>query len=327
MTHRLSEFALIERLFSPLAANAAGAYDLRDDAATLTTPLDMERVVTVDTLVEGVHFLRNDPPDLIARKALRVNLSDLAAKGAVADRYLLALSIAPWVSDPWLSRFADGLAEDQKLFSVALIGGDTTATPGPLTVSVTAMGTVAKGRMLRRGGARPGDLVFVSGTVGDGAAGLQILLGKEDVPADGDRAFLISRYRLPQPRTALGPRLVGLATAAMDVSDGLLADLGHMAAVSDVGIVVEAERLPLSPAFRCLRGDGLSLAVTAATGGDDYEVAFSVPEDARPAVLAAAADAGTEVHEIGRVDQGKGVSLVDGKGHGVTPARLGFTHF
>src|SRR5258705_3696454 len=200
---RLGEFALIAELFAPLAAKNEGAFGLKDDAATLHLPPGEELVVTVDALVEGVHFLRDDPAGLIAKKALRVNLSDLAAKGARARNYLLALSLPDWIDDSWLRRFAAGLEEDQTNYSVSLLGGDTTSTPGPLTLSITALGSIAAGRMLRRAGAKPGDLVFVSGTIGDAGAGLEMLQGKASTLSPAARQKLIQRYRVPEPRLAL----------------------------------------------------------------------------------------------------------------------------
>ncbi|HEX3486905.1 MAG TPA: thiamine-phosphate kinase, partial [Micropepsaceae bacterium] len=198
---RLSEFAMIAKLLAPLA-KSEGAFGLTDDAATLRLAESEELVVTVDALVEGVHFLRDDPPDLIAKKALRVNLSDLAAKGATPRGYLLALSLPCWVDDAWLTHFAGGLADDQERYVVSLLGGDTTSTPGPLTLSITALGVVLKGYMVPRAGAKPGDLVFVSGTIGDAGAGLHLLTGSAGQIAKQDREYLISRYRLPEPRLA-----------------------------------------------------------------------------------------------------------------------------
>src|SRR5262245_39161326 len=231
---RLGEFAMIAKLLSPLSSNDPGAFGLTDDAATIKVPADQELVVTKDMLVEGMHFLRDDPPDLLAKKALRVNLSDLAAKGATPRNYFLGLSLSPWIGDDWLAEFAEGLADDQKRFSVSLSGGDTTATPGPLTLSITALGTVPTGKMIRRKGARPRDAVFVTGSIGDAGAGLAVLKGEGVGLSDLSRAALISRYQLPEPRVALGPQLLGLASAALDVSDGLLADLGHVAKLSEV---------------------------------------------------------------------------------------------
>src|SRR5688572_2304008 len=212
---RLGEFALIAKLFAPLSANHPGAFLLTDDAASLNVAAGENLIVTKDMLVEGVHFLRDDPADLIAKKALRVNLSDLAAKGAQPTNYLLGLSLAPWIDDEWLTRFAAGLADDQKRFAVALSGGDTTATPGPLTLSVTAFGTVPAGRMIRRRGARPRDAVFVSGTIGDAGAALAVLKGEGTSLPDLDRSALISRYQLPEPRVGLGRMLLGVASSAL----------------------------------------------------------------------------------------------------------------
>src|SRR5882672_5109177 len=324
---RLGEFALIAKLFAPLAAKDDGAFGLKDDAATLSLPPGDELVVTVDTLVEGVHFLRDDPASLIARKALRVNLSDLAAKGAQGMNYLLALSLPHWIDDSWLASFAAGLAEDQARYGVTLLGGDTTSTPGPLALSITALGSVPAGRMLRRAGAKPGDLVFVSGTIGDAGAGLEILQGKASELSASSRETLIRRYRLPEPRLALGRGLMGIASAALDVSDGLVADLGHIAEGSGVHIVIDAPRVPLSAELTSLWGRGTHGVLRAATAGDDYELAFTASPAGRAAVADAARAAGVVVQEIGRVEAGAGVELIDEAGRAITVDRPGFTHF
>jgi thiamine-monophosphate kinase len=276
-------------------------------------------VVTADALTAGVHFLERDPPNLIASKALRVNLSDLAAKGAVPAGYLLALALPHSVDETWLASFARGLADDQAAFAVSLLGGDTTATPGPLNIAITALGHVPRGTMIRRFGAKPGDHVFVSGTIGDAGAGLTLLQGGAGVPR-GDADFLIGRYRQPSPRLGLGLALRGIASAALDVSDGLIADLGHIAEVSGVRITVDAAAVPLSDALRRLDPDGVVRAVTA---GDDYEIAFTAPSLA--AVEAVVGD--LPVTRIGRVEAGQGVVLVDGEGREIPVVHTGFTHF
>ncbi len=221
-----SEFDLIAKLFAPLSKSAPGAFGLTDDAAVIAPLPGHELVMTTDALVEGVHFRSDDPPDTIAKKALRVNLSDLAAKGAEAIGYLLAISLPKRLDMPWMEAFVRGLGDDQARFGVSLHGGDTTSTPGPLTLAVTAFGSVPAGHMTRRNGARAGDLVFVSGTIGDAGAGLHN--AKSD--------YLVNRYRVPEPRMALGRALRGIASASLDVSDGLLADLGHIAQTSEVKI-------------------------------------------------------------------------------------------
>jgi thiamine-monophosphate kinase len=330
---RLGEFQLIADIFAPLASGMDGALGLTDDAGLIAPAPGHELVATVDALIEGVHFLPDDPPGDIARKSLRVNLSDLAAKGARPRAYLMALCLAPWVDDAWLRAFADGLAADQARYAIGLLGGDTTATPGPLTISITALGEVAAGRMIKRGGARAGDGVFVSGTIGDAGAGLAVLRGEgarlSDVDrlSDADRAALIARYRCPEPRTGLGPALSGLASAALDVSDGLLADLGHLAKASGVRLVLDADRLPLSPACRALWGAGREGVIRAAGAGDDYEIAFTAPPGAADAVTAAAFATGVPVRLIGHVEEGSGVMLRDAKGADIPVARTGFTHF
>ena len=324
---RLGEFAMIAKLLAPLSANDPGAFGLTDDAAVLNVPGGQDLVVTKDMLVEGVHFLRDDPPDLVARKALRVNLSDLAAKGATPKNYLLGLSLSPWIGDAWLTRFAGGLADDQKRYAVTLVGGDTTATPGPLMLSVTAFGMVPSGRMIHRKGARPRDAVFVTGSIGDAGAGLAVLKGEGVGLSDFDRSALISRYQLPEPRVSLGPQLLGIASSALDVSDGLLADLDHIAKVSEVRIAVDAAKIPVARATRALWGQGQETVLRAATSGDDYEIAFTAPTSARKRIEDLSRSSGVAIAEIGRVEAGSGAHLLDERGKPIAVPRAGFTHF
>jgi thiamine-monophosphate kinase len=309
MTSSSSEFDLIARFFAPLAT-APGAFGLKDDAAIISPRAGHDLVVTTDTIIAGVDFLDDDPPVTIAKKALRVNLSDLAAKGAEPFAYLLTLSL-PKVDAAWLDEFARGLGEDQAAFGLSLLGGDMSATPGPLSIAVTAFGHVPQGTMIRRFGAKPGDGVFVTGTIGDSGGGLEARNG-----------VLFERYRVPEPPVAFGASLRGLASAAIDVSDGLLADLGHIADVSGVRIVVEALRIPRSDALRALWGDTLEAIVCAATAGDDYQIAFTVS----PAKEAAVASS-VQVTRIGTVEQGSGVVLLDAQGREIVVARKGFAHF
>lgn len=321
---RPGEFELIAQLFAPLSKSAPGAFGLTDDAALLRPPAGHELVVTADALVEGVHFLSDDPPGEIAKKALRVNLSDLAAKGAEPAGYLLVLMLPVAISMDWLTAFAKGLKQDQTQFALPLLGGDTASTPGPLAIAITALGYVPIGAMIRRAGAKPGDLVFVSGTVGDAGGGLALLKGEG---SGEDVAPLIARYRLPVPRLVLGKSLRGLASAALDVSDGLIADLGHIAEVSKVRIAIDAAAIPRSPALRALWGDDPEAVVRAATAGDDYELAFTAPAAKRDAVFAAAAGTGVPLSEIGHVEAGEGVILLDAKGQAMKVGRAGWAHF
>lgn len=303
----MDEFDLIKRYFAPLARDAPGAFGLMDDAASFSPPPGEDLVLTKDAMVAGVHFLADDPPFQIARKLLRVNLSDLAAKGARPAGYLLACAWPRGGDEAFIRGFAEGLAADQDEFGIRLWGGDTVATPGPLTLSLTAIGTVRRGAMVRRGGARPGDEIFVTGTIGDAGCGLRLSRG-EGLGLDGDgeadreaRAHLRERYLLPRPRCALGAALAGLAHGCLDISDGLIADLGHMAAASGVGIEIALGDIPLSaPARRALAAGRIDLAY-AATAGDDYELAIACPPAAAERLAEVARAAATPLARIGRV--------------------------
>ncbi|MSO74079.1 MAG: thiamine-phosphate kinase [Alphaproteobacteria bacterium] len=324
---RPDEFAMIARLFAPLARDWPGAYGLLDDAATIAPPPGEELVVTNDLIVEGVHYLPDDPPDLVARKLLRVNVSDLAAKGARPLGYLLGLVLPPRLTLDWLERFAAGLGQDQARYGMSLIGGDTTAGEGPAVFSLTAFGSLPAGTIMRRGGAKPGDQIYLSGTLGDAALGLKALKAELPNLETAARTFLVDRYHLPEPRPELGQRLRGLAHAALDVSDGLIADLGHMADVSKVGAEIEIAKLPLSPAARSALAADDGLIDTVLTGGDDYEILFAAPESAAKVVRQAGQAAGVPISVIGRIVEGQGVRARSPDG---TPRALGqggFRHF
>lgn len=321
------EFELIHRYFAPLAAKAPLAFGLSDDAAVVRPPKGMDLVVTKDAIVEGVHFLPDDPAERVAQKLLRVNLSDLAAKGAVPAHYLLATAFPAKTKAAWVAGFARGLAKDQRRYDVTLIGGDTVGTPGPLTLSLTMFGYVRSGKMRRRAGARPGDRLFVTGSIGDSAFGLSILKDKGHRSLSAaDRAYLAGRYQLPEPRVAFGVALRGLASASIDVSDGLLADLGHLAKTSNVAAVVELDQVPLSKAGRAVVSRASGALLTAVSHGDDYEILFTVPKRSVAAMLAIAKRTRTPVSEIGVIAPGTGVWPLNGGGAVPIPKR-GFTHF
>lgn len=326
MTRR-GEFELIAKLFAPLSKREPGAFALTDDAAALKTKPGHDIVLTTDAIVEGVHFLRDDPPETIARKVLRVNLSDLAAKGAAPRAYLLTAAFPSWIGDEWLEAFAAGLKADQKAFGVTLIGGDTVATPGPLTLNVAAVGEVPSGKMLRRAGAEPGDDVWVSGSIGDAALGLALLKGDALGLPEKNRNALIARYRVPEPRVLLGQQLLAVAHACLDVSDGLVADLGHIAEVSKVAIEVQAADVPLSPAVRAVLASGGTTLSDLLTGGDDYELAFTAPASRRTRIAALAAKIKVPLTQIGRVTKGRGVRILGHDGAPLPFSRAGYTHF
>ncbi len=311
------EFARIGRHFRPLAGPAA--LELSDDAALLAPPRGRELVLTVDAMVAGVHFLPDDPPDLVARKLLRVNLSDLAAKGATPLGYLLTVSVPRATPDDWFAAFAAGLAEDQRQFDIALLGGDTTSTAGPVSLSLTAIGHVAPGAMVRRRGAQPGDGVWVTGTIGDGALGLAVAQGRL---ADTS-GHLLGRYRLPEPR--LGWPLAGVASAGMDISDGLVQDLGHLCHAGGLTAEIGADLVPLSEAARAA---GPGWLATCLTGGDDYELLLAVPPAREAALRHAAEPAGIPVTRIGRFREGPPrVFVQDASGAELTFPVGGWTHF
>lgn len=312
--HRPGEFDLIARYFAPLAAGEAGAFDLTDDAAVLTPSPGWAIVATADAMVAGVHFLPEDPPDLIARKLLRVNLSDLAAMGARPRAYLLTTAFPAAIDDAWLAAFAEGLAADQAEFGIHLLGGDTVSTPGSLTLSLTALGEARDGAVLRRSRAKPGDTVYVTGTIGDAALGLDSLRGHLGGLGPRQAEYLAGRYRLPQPRTACGPRLLGLAHAALDVSDGLVGDLGHICKASGLAAVIEAAHVPTSEAADEALAADPELLARILTGGDDYELLFTAPPDAAAAIAALGAELGLAITAIGRCEAGQGVSAVDRDG-------------
>lgn len=323
---RIGEFELIARFLAPLARGFQGARDLKSDNAFLPSDARHDLVVKTDTVVAGVHFLADELPQRIAAKALRVCLSDLAAGGATPFVYQLALALPKTWQEAWIAGFARGLAADQRRYGVVLCGGDTVVTPGPLTITVTAFGKVARAKGLGRDGARAGDELWVSGTIGDGALGLMAAQGKLNGLTVRQRAVLEDRYRLPRPRTDLGRRLIGVATAAADVSDGLLADVGHIARASGVAAGIERDLVPLSQAARAAVAGKAALWGRVLGGGDDYELVMAVPPSRRAALLHAARAADVKIARIGCFEPGAGIHLTVA-GRPAAPRRTGYVHF
>ncbi|MFK4506999.1 thiamine-phosphate kinase [Bradyrhizobium daqingense] len=324
-----AEDSLIARYFKPLATDP-GAFGLVDDAAILRSSGE-DIVITTDAVVEGVHYLASDPPDTIARKALRVNLSDLAAKGAVPAGFVLTLALRSQ-DDGWLRPFADALGEDSKTFGCALLGGDTVSTPGPQMISITAFGRVPRGRMVGRTGARPGDRILVTGTIGDAALGLDVLTGGGAAAAlasdPAARDFLISRYHVPQPRSVLAQAVGDHATAGMDVSDGLAGDLTKLCAASGVSATVAVASVPLSAAAAGLIARKVVGVETLLAGGDDYEVLCTVAPAQSDALIAAGRAAGLAVTAIGTIIEGGAPPrFLDGQGQELILKRLSYSHF
>ena len=312
------EFDFIARNFRPLAG--PGAFELRNDGAVLSSLPGEEFAISTDTMVEGVHFLPNDPPGTIGRKLLRCNLSDLAAMGAKPHAYTLNVTIPRngRYSESWFDAFSQGLAADQDQYRIFLLGGDTTSIDGPLVLSATVYGRLKIGTALHRNSAKPGDGVWVTGTIGDAALGLQVLQGK----LHDETGFLANRYHLPQPRT--GVPLYGLVSTAMDISDGLIQDCGHIAQESGVSLHINAANIPLSTAAQQL---GESVQALCMSGGDDYELLMTCPPQNESALVEAFRLHGIMISRIGEVVPGSQVRVIDAHGHDIILDKIGWQHF
>ncbi|MEM8773212.1 MAG: thiamine-phosphate kinase [Pseudomonadota bacterium] len=325
----MNEFDIIREIFAPLSAKAANAFGLQDDAALVSGG---PYVFTKDVLVAGVHFRAKDPLDLVARKLIRVNLSDLAAKGAKPIGYFLGCVWPTGTDRDAIELFARGLKEDQEEFGVALYGGDTTGhrlKSGPLTLSATFFGKPPRQALTLRSGAQAGDDLYVTGAIGDAGLGLKSL-SKDEIFTTVDKASLSARYHLPTPRLSMGAAIAGLATAAIDVSDGLIADAGHLARASGLKVEIDAVSIPRSSAAGewVARQQNRWKALSAlAAFGDDYEILFSAPSTMRRSVTVAANAARTDVSRIGVVKKGEGVSLLDENGREIEIMSAGYDHF
>jgi thiamine-monophosphate kinase len=325
------EERLIARYFKPLAKHP-GAFGLADDAAAVTPPAGSDLVLKTDGIVAGVHFFPDDPPETVGKKALRANLSDLAAKGARPLGFLLTLALPHDIGDAWLAPFARGLGADAEAFACPLLGGDTDSTAGPIMISIAAIGAVPQGKMLRRAGARAGDRVVVTGTIGDAALGL--LLRRDIGAADRwsltreARNSLQARYLVPEPRVAIAEILRAHASAAMDLSDGLAGDLGKLCRASAVNAEIDVTRVPLSDAARAALAKEPALMEAIIAGGDDYEVLACVPAGKVEALSQQASAAGVLVSEIGTVARGEGEArFLGADGEPLVFAQASFSHF
>jgi len=333
---KMYEFDIIKKYFSPLSTGFSGALSLCDDAAVFAPPAGHELVITKDAISEGVHFIGSESADLIAGKALRVNLSDLAAMGAAPICYFLALILPKNTPEKWVQKFAEGLRETQNEFGISLAGGDTISTLGTLSISITAIGSVEASSALRRNGAKIGDDIYVSGTLGDAALGLKSLTNNQQPTTNN---HLINRYLTPEPRLSLGQNLRGIANACMDISDGLVQDLGHICQASKVGAVIYADKIPLSEAaiLFChprvggdinnsqkdsrLRGnDNTDILETALSGGDDYELLFTAPPEKAHLIP-------KNCTKIGQIIAGTNMQIIGKNGEGIHLGKKGFSHF
>ena len=326
-----AEDRLIATYFRPLAKHP-GALGLTDDAAVIAPPAGHELVVTADAVVSGVHFFAEDAADMVAKKALRVNLSDLAAKGAKPLGFLLTLALPKSIAETWIDLFARGLGTDAELYACPLLGGDSVRTPGPVTIAITALGAVPKGSMVRRSGAQAGDAVMVTGTIGDATLGLElrdVVTAAKRWKLDNKHNYhLIRRYLLPQPRNALAEALRLNASAALDVSDGLVGDLGKLCDASGVAAEIDVARVPLSEAAAAVIALEPAAIQKVLTGGDDYEIVCTVPPERLETFRAAAEAARVPVAEIGRITAVKGSPrFVGGDGQPMLFKQASFSHF
>ncbi|HWP24865.1 MAG TPA: thiamine-phosphate kinase [Xanthobacteraceae bacterium] len=329
-TQMSGEDRLIARYFKPLARHP-GAFALEDDAAVLKIPTGHEVVLKADAIVEGIHFFPDDPADTVARKALRVNLSDLAAKGAKPAGFLLSIALPKRIGKSWLAAFARGLATDARRYRCPLMGGDTDRTHGPITVSVAAFGTLPAGRMVCRRGAKVGDVIVVSGTIGDATLGLRMRQAPSTARrwrlTKSMRQHLLARYLLPQPRNALATALRAHASAAMDISDGLVGDLAKLCRTSGIGADIDADRVPLSAAARQALSLDPILMEPILTGGDDYEIVATVAPRELATLQGKARAAGVALTEIGKVVKERRVRVFGPDGKPMTFKRAAFSHF
>ncbi len=324
-----AEERLIARYFRPLATHP-GAFGLGDDAAALTPPAGCDVVLTTDGVIAGVHFFADDPPETIGRKALRMNLSDLAAKGARPIGFLLSVALPSGTDEAWLAAFAQGVGEDAARYGCPLLGGDTDRTPGPTSVSIAAFGAVPHGKMVRRSTAKIGDCVVVTGTIGDAALGVKLRrdrgLARRWQLTDAMADHLEQRYLLPQPRNTLAEAVLQHAAAAMDVSDGLAGDLAKLCRASAISAAIDVSRVPLSDAARAAIAAAPELIETVLTGGDDYEIILTLAPEKLAAFRAAARAVGIAVTEIGNAQAGESARFIqDGKA--LTFARPSYSHF
>lgn len=325
------EDALIQATFAPLASGFSGALGLKDDCALLTPPAGMDLVLTTDAVAEGVHFFADDAACDIAWKALAVNVSDLVAKGAQPLVYLLALAFPEQPARAWLDGFQAGLAEAQAAFGLSLAGGDTDRRPGPISIGVTAIGVVPHGHFVKRATAQAGDLLFLSGTLGDASLGLRLRQDFARAAAmgldEGAAEALVARYLRPQPKLALAPVISAFASAAMDISDGVVKDCGRLARASGVSATLDGARVPLSVAARGAVAHSPDLFELVLSGGDDYEVLAAVRPDRADAFREAAAKSGVAVTEVGRLAEGQGVTVTGRDGRPLDIECGGWDHF
>ena len=326
---KMNEFDRIRKYFKPLASLERGSLNLSDDAAMLPVQDLSELIISTDALVQGIHFFGDEGADLIGQKCLRTNLSDMAAMGATPWTYTLSLILGSTLKnspESWLKNFVAGLAKDQETYDVRLVGGDSVVGLGTTVISITILGKTNKNAVLRRDGARNNDDIYVSGTVGDSAVGLQIIKGTIKCLDNVDQVYLMDRYRLPQPRVKLGTALVEVASSAMDISDGLVQDIGHICTESGLAARINWPSIPLSESIKLLVDNQKIPISLVMNGGDDYELLFTAPIKLRGSIEKISRDTNTPITRIGRMAAGSDVIVLDNDERSIVPMGTGFRH-
>jgi thiamine-monophosphate kinase len=324
-SEKMDEFGFIEKYLAPLATDD-GAFALTDDAAVFSCEEGKEIVIAKDAISEGVHFLPNTEPRLIAKKLVRVNLSDMAAMGANPKHYLMSAALNSKVDELWLKEFCESLAEEQKEFGISLLGGDTIKQSGPITLSMTMIGEVEKEKILRRNGAKIGDDIYVTGNLGNAAFGLKILQNTLKIEQNDAKSEFVGKYCLPNPQIGAGTALVGLISAAIDVSDGLLGDLSRICDCSGVGAEIYKNILPVSENATQLLERQENLWSLVLSGGDDYELLFTAAPAKAAEIEAISQKIDVKMTKIGQIKEKTGVNVLDSAGNIITFDNTGYKH-
>ena len=324
---RPNEFELVSRYLEPLVLDQEAAACLKDDCAVFGVTAGHEVVISVDTLIADLHFFKNDPPKQIAQKILRVNLSDIASSGAEPKFYFLAMSLPSTIGIDWIEQFCLGLGVDQANFGISLLGGDTTSTPGPLSLTATVIGEVPQGKAIRRGGASEDEDVYLTGVIGDAALALSLIKTNGLDSVSENFPVLLDRYRLPQPRTVLAPYLRQIASACIDISDGLAADLEHICTTSGIAADIKISWLPISETARVLLREDVRNWQTIISGGDDFELLFTAQPQFSNAIKMLSKEKNIQINRIGKTKKGSGVNFFDPKGKHFPVKKSGWQHF
>ena len=324
MTKKTNEFQIISEFFSPLAKEY-GSFNLQDDVALLVNKKNNEFIVSTDMLVGEVHFFSNDKAEDIASKSIRVNISDIVSKGGVPKYFFISIALPKHINDSWIKSFAKGLALEQKKFNISLMGGDTVSTSGPLTINIVCIGSIKKNKLIRRNSAKPGDDLYVTGEIGSAKIGLEII--KNNIVAKGNKKnYFIKKYRFPDPKNLLGPKLINLASSSIDISDGLISDLNHICLASNVRAQINYSLLPVSPFISNLKIAENKLVSILLNGGDDYEILFTSKSGNYEKIINLSKSLEVNITKIGSIVDGEGIEVFDNESKKIDIILDGYKH-